>query len=65
MELGSESELSIDDMDVNHKEGIKWPLEEAVLHSWVGVKVHKILKTQRGRRTSATDICIAKVWIFK
>ena len=43
MELGSESELSIDDMDVNHKEGIKWPLEEAVLHSWVGVEVHKIL----------------------
>ena len=33
MELGSENELSMDDMDVDHTEGIQWPLKEAVLHS--------------------------------
>ena len=39
MVICPESELSMDDMNVEHKEGIKWPLEEAVLYSWVGGNV--------------------------
>ena len=60
MELCSESEVSLDET-VNHKEGVKWPLEEATIHSWVGVKIVKDIYTKSGRKTSSTDIRIGKV----
>ena len=66
MELCSEGELSLDDESIAHyKEGIKWPLEQAVLHSWVGVLIPKIIVLKSGRKTSSTDIRIGKVRLFK
>ena len=53
MELCSEGELSLDESPADNKEGIKWPLKETVLHSWVGVLVPKIIVLQSGRKTSS------------
>ena len=64
MELASEEELSLE-LDHDHTEGVEWPLEHADVQSWVGVKVTKLVKTSRGRQTSATDIRIGKVRISK
>ncbi|CAL4250542.1 unnamed protein product, partial [Meganyctiphanes norvegica] len=43
MKLCSESEFIVEEMDVDRKAGIMWPLEEAVLYSWSGVKLTKII----------------------
>ena len=63
MELGTESEESLEALDdAAYRKGIKWPLEEAVLNSWVGCKVTKTTETKKGRQVSVTDIRIGKVW---
>ena len=52
MELCSVGELSLDESPADNKEGIKWPLKETVLHSWVGVLVPKVIVLKSGRKTS-------------
>ena len=53
MELCSEGELSLDESPADNKEGIKWPLKEILLNSWVGVLVPIIIVLQSGRKTSS------------
>ena len=54
-------EFSLDRLDKEYLDGVKWPLETAELQSWVGDKVTKLVKTSRGRQISITDIRIGKV----
>ncbi|CAL4121099.1 unnamed protein product, partial [Meganyctiphanes norvegica] len=54
-------EFSLDRLDKEYLDGVKWPLETAELQSWVGAKVTKLVETSRGRQISVTDIRIGKV----
>ena len=48
--------------DIDHREGIRWPLEEAVVNSWIGCRVTRSSKTKIGRNVSVTEVRIDKVW---
>ena len=64
IELTSETEYSFEDDsgDIDHREGIRWPLEEAVVNSWIGCRITRSSKTKIGRNVSVTEVRIGKVW---